>query len=370
MKRVTIFIFLCFISGIGIFNLIAKDQSFSEQENRMLSQFPTLTFERVISGEFTRDFEKYFRDQFVWKSFWTGMKADIESITMKQENNGVFFGSDGYLFDKFDEPGDSIQSNINSIQYFINKTTNMTSYVLVAPTSIDIYPEKLPMFAKSYSQQEIISDMKSQLTGSVKVIDVYDDLLSNKEEAIYFRTDHHWTMRGAYYAYRRTAKDMGLDPYKLEDFKIEQVSNNFYGSLYSKANTRRIKPDIIEVFQSKDQIMYNVQYEDNRRTTNLFEWDNLNKKDQYTLFLDGNHSLVKIKTSINNGRKLAVIKDSYAHAFIPFLANHFEEIHIIDLRYYHLNVYNYLEDNRIKETLFLYNIPNFTKDSNIVWLKQ
>jgi len=89
-----------------------------------------------------------------------------------------------------------------------------------------------------------------------------------------------------------------------------------------------------------------------------------------SLFLDGNHALVNIKTGVKNGRKLAVIKDSYAHAFIPFLANHFEEIHVLDLRYYHSDVLVYLNDQKVSEVLFLYNVANFTKDPNVIWLSQ
>lgn len=114
-----------------------------------------------------------------------------------------------------------------------------------------------------------------------------------------------------------------------------------------------------------------MQYEGNKEISNtLYEWDNLNKKDQYSLFLNGNHSLVKIKTSVNNRCRLAVIKDSYAHALVPFLANHFEEIHMIDLRYYHMNIYEYLKNNHVQNVLFLYNIANFSMDSNVIWLKQ
>jgi len=102
----------------------------------------------------------------------------------------------------------------------------------------------------------------------------------------------------------------------------------------------------------------------------LYEYSYLNKKDKYSFFLNGNHSLVKIQTSVKNNRKLLVIKDSYAHAFIPFLVNHFEEIHMVDLRYYHDNVYTYIENYDLKEALFLYNVANFSTDKNMVWLHQ
>ena len=113
-----------------------------------------------------------------------------------------------------------------------------------------------------------------------------------------------------------------------------------------------------------------MTYGDGRQSDSLYEWDYLEKKDKYSLFLGGNHALVTIKTGVSNGRKLAVVKDSYAHAFIPFLANHFEEIYVVDLRYYHADVLTYLNEQNISELLFLYNVANFTKDPNVMWLSQ
>jgi hypothetical protein len=369
MNKLLIAIFLSFIGGIGLWNVMAEDVRFSKQENRILSPLPTFTASRFFSGDYTKEFEEYISDQFVWKKFWTGMKAHTERVALKQENNGIYFGKSGYLLEEFEKPKEQFQSNLNSIQYFTNKAKDISSYLLLVPTSVDIYKEKLPLYAASYSEKEIIDLAKKQLTGTLSFIDVYNTLLSKKNEPIFFRTDHHWTMRGAFYAYEVAAKTMGITPFKREDFSIEMVSKDFYGTYHSKANLQDIKPDQIEVFQPKFDVRYSVQYEDGERANTLYDWDYLSEKDQYALFLSGNHSLVKIQSTIQNGRKLAVIKDSYAHAFIPFLANHYEEIHVLDLRYYHMNIQEYLRNNEIHETLFLYNVANFSKDTNLIWLQ-
>ncbi|WP_075618733.1 DHHW family protein [Paenisporosarcina indica] len=371
VNKVICGIFLCFIFGIGVSNLVSKNMNFSEIENRVLSQMPQFTFDSFISGEFTDDFEVYLSDQFVWKKFWVGLNTDVERVTLKKENNGVFFGKEDYLLEGYDKPGEQLQKNINNILYFLNKAENITSYLMVAPTSVGIYNENLPLYAPSFSQKETLTYLEDQFNESIIYLDVYGVLLREKEEQIYFRTDHHWTSIGAYYAYEAAAKKMGFRPYRKDDFSVETVSNDFYGTLYSKASAYRIEPDEIEIFLPKFNLTYEVEYEVNDQSSNtLYEWDNLNKKDQYAVFLNGNHSLVKIKSSLHNGRKLVVIKDSYAHAFIPFLANHFEEIHVIDLRYYHLNIYEYLDTNEIDEVLFLYNLANFSQDKNMIWLKQ
>lgn len=373
-NKLMIAIFLCFIGGLGFMHFVTKDVQFSERENRMLAQMPTFSLEKFLSGDFTKDFEKYVTDQFVWKGFWTKIKANTETITLKKENNGIYLGKNGYLLERFEKPGEQLQSNIESLKYFSNKAHKLNTYFLMAPTSVEIYSNKLPLYAQSYSEKKIMTSVGDKLNSLMTFINVSDALNQRKNEPIYFKTDHHWTMRGAYYAYEATAKAMGLKPYGINDFNIEEVSDDFYGTFYTKANAPHYKPDKIEVFKPKfDEfdVNYHVEYEDVGTSSNsLYEPDYLKKRDQYSYFLNGNHSLVKITSSVKNGQKLMVIKDSYAHAFIPFLANHYEEIHVVDLRYYHLNLYDYLAKNKIENVLFLYNAANFSKDTNMLWLKQ
>src|SRR5699024_4134040 len=96
----------------------------------------------------------------------------------------------------------------------------------------------------------------------------------------------------------------------------------------------------------------------------------LNTKDQYRFFLDGNHRIVTIEANAKNDDKLVVIKDSYAHAFVPFLAAHFSEIHVLDLRYFSESVTADIELYSIRDALFLYNIQSFSSDKNLIWLKR
>ncbi len=350
--------------------MVASDRAFSERENRPLAKMPEWTLPNFYSGKFTARFETYMSDQFVWKDDWVQLKAISERVLLKKENNGVFFGKDGFLIEPFEKPGEQFDKNMDYVKKFAAYADGIQSYLLLAPTAIALYEDKLPLFAQTADERIAFEAAKEKLAPVMDVIDVYDTLQSHKNEQLYFKTDHHWTMRGAYLAYREAAEAMGIKPYEEDDFRIETVSENFYGTLHSKVNTIGVEPDKIEVYVPKFETTQTVTYEDGRQSDSLYEWDYLEKKDQYSLFLDGNHALVKIKTGVENGRKLAVVKDSYAHAFIPFLANHFEEIHVLDLRYYHFDVLTYLTDQNISDVLFLYNVANFTKDPNVIWLSQ
>ncbi|WP_066496768.1 DHHW family protein [Abyssisolibacter fermentans] len=365
-NKIIVIMFIIFLVSINIFNLLTPDKIFSETENRMLAKAPKFSMKNLLSGKFTDKFEEYVTDQFTFRDFWVSVKSDIEILTLKTENNGIYFGKDGYLLEDYKKPDEQLIENVKSINNFYNKNPNILTHFLLVPNSVKIYEEKLPLFASPFNQIDTINKVKASLDQNINFIDVYEKLNSKKDEYIYFKTDHHWTTRGAYYAYQVFAKQSGFEAYNIDDFNIETVSSNFYGTFYSRSNNRHVNHDLIEIFRPKFDIDYKVNYLDNNKSSDsLYEYSYLDKKDKYSLFLDGNHALLSIKTNVNNGKKLIIFKDSYSHCFIPFLANHYEEIHVIDLRYYKLNIYDYIEEHQITEALFLYNVNTFSDDKTI-----
>lgn len=369
-NKIIIIIFVMFILAVNILNILTPDKTFSETENRMLSQFPKISMKNITSGKFTKKFESYITDQFMLRDFWVSAKSDVERLILKNKNNGIFFGKDEFLLEDFNKPNETLDKNINTINNFSKKIPNFKTYLLLAPNSVKIYEDKLPKFSTPYDQFKVIQYIKENMNENIDFIDIYNVLNSKKNEYIYFKTDHHWTMRGAYYAYEALSNKIGIKPYDLKHFNSEIVSDSFYGTYYSKANNRHISPDYIEIFKPKFDMDYKVHWLDNDlESDSLYEYKHLDTKDKYSVFLDGNHSLMTIKTSVENNKKIVVFKDSYSHSFIPFLANHYEEIHVIDLRYYKLNLYEYINENEINEGLFLYNVKNFCDDNNIGWLR-
>ncbi|WP_306008659.1 DHHW family protein [Bacillus sp. MMSF_3353] len=356
-----------FIGGMFSLNVLTPNKTFSDEENRKLEQFPAFSFQDLIEKKFTSNYEKYISDQFAFRDFWINVKSDMDHKLGKKENNGVYIGKDGFLLQKFSKPEEQdVKSKIEAINDFHIANPNVKMQVMLVPTAMSILENKLPNYASHSDELTYINKVKKSLDKDVNFIDVYPVLSSKKDEYIYYKTDHHWTTKGAYYAYQELGKNMGFTPNENGSFNIKQITNSFYGSLYSKAGFRNIDSDSIELYKPKKANKYKVEYiDENKTTTSLYEMENIKKKDKYTVFFNGNHPLIKIKTDNTNGKKLLVVKDSYANSLLPFLLAHFSEIHIVDLRYYTDSLNMLVQKNKINDMLVLYNGNTFFEDASI-----
>ena len=352
---------LIYISFILIVNIASTDKVFSESENRRLEQVPKFSANQIIDGRFTTNYEKYISDQFPLRDFWIGIKSTSEKILGKKENNGVYLGKDGYLLEKFEKPEEKdVKAKIDKINSFASNISNVDKYFMLVPNSVKVLEDKLPSYAPNGDESFYMAKVKDILDDDIKFIDVYNTLYSCRNEYIYYKTDHHWTTKGAYLAYKKFMKDLGINPHSEEYFSIKKVTDSFYGSLYSKSGIRNIKPDTIELYTPKNDEGIKVEYIEEKETSDsLYNMESLDKKDKYTVFLGGNHPIIKIKTKFNDEKKLLIIKDSYANCFIPFLTGHFSEIYVVDPRYYDGDLNSLVEDKEIDNLLILCNVKTF-----------
>ena len=242
---------------------------------------------------------------------------------------------------------------------------------MLTPSASEILTDKLPPFAHPFSQARILTDLEQKGIGSL-LVPVRDALLAahsdsnTSSQALYYRTDHHWTSAGAYTGYTAWADSLGITPLAPSDFAIETVSTDFLGTIHSKLNLP-IAPDSIQLYRPASEPEWNVYYDGSLCPTHsLYSMDALNTRDQYRVFLDGNHGWTKIENPAQNSdKKLLIIKDSYAHSFAPFAALHFGETHMIDLRYFNGKINSFIEEQGITDILVLYQIPGFIKDVNV-----
>ena len=384
-KRYCIFITALFCAFIGVFlvaNAVSPDRTFSEVENRNLEQLPAVDFgtpEKLFrdgnffNGQFMRDFETYTTDQFIGRDAWVDLKARTERALGKKENNNVYFADNDTLITRFDQPAaNRVTENLNYVNKFVENVDIPVVFSLI-PTQACIWADRLPEGAPNASQTDLMAQAQGAVTGATWA-DVYTPLMEHKDEDIFYRTDHHWTSLGAYYGYTGLASALGYTPVPLTDYTPTVRSTEFYGTVFSSSGVRWVKPDTITTYVPDDGITVVSHTYDNsgnpvEEQRALYVESFLSVKDKYSMFLGGNQSL-GVVTNTNNpdGPKLLIIRDSYADSLVPFLTAHYSEIHLIDPRYYHLSVKDYVAQNGIDQALVLYSVPNFVTDGNMFWI--
>ncbi|XID94921.1 DHHW family protein [Paenibacillaceae bacterium WGS1546] len=367
-RSLTALLLLLFVGAMAAANFLTPDKPFSESENRVLDERPDFSLHSLLSGQFTSDYESYTSDQFAFRDAWVGAKTGADRALGKKDSNGVFLGKDGYLLEQYDSPSDAdLEDRVRAIQTFDHATPGLRKYVMLAPTAASLLSNKLPAYAPVGDGRADLDRIRRLLPQPIRFVDVYSALYAEREQPIFYKTDHHWTTEGAYYAYRELCRQMGIVPQDQDSFDVRQVTDEFYGSLYSKSGFRRLQPDRIDLYLPKTDSKIKVSYADEGLISDsLYEPDHLRKKDKYAVFLNGNHALIRIATDGPADKKLLVVKDSYANSLIPFLTKHFGEIDVVDLRYYDEPLLKLVQERQFQDMLILYNLKTFFEDPSIL----
>ena len=364
-----IIVFSLFIVVFSLLFIFMPKRDFSEQENRYLSSIPEFTLKSLFSGDFTQDFEKYLSDQFPFRDKWITFKAASELAAGKTQNNGIYYCGDDTLIEGFASPDDELlNTNINAVNELV-ESVDCEVYFQLVPTSSEIWRSKLPSYAQSTDQNQLIDYCYAN--AHAVSVDVASILAENADEYIYYRTDHHWTTLGAYYGYRALADVMGFSPAPLESFTRITVSDSFYGTTYSSSGFSWVKPDIIETFVPESDAVSVTNYpHGSPESGHMYDVNFLEKKDKYSMFYGGNTPLLKIETGTPDKDSLLVIRDSYADCFTPFLYGEFSTIYQMDLRYYKTSLRDFISDNDIDSILLCYSTKSFMTDTSLFLLGQ
>lgn len=361
---ITALILLCFLAF-----LICKKQTFSEGENRYLQKFPAFSFTELKEGKYTEKLQNYMTDHFPLRDCFMELKAETEIALGKRKINGVYICRDDYLIEEYETP-ENTDKIIGQFTKFSESVEYADVSLMLVPTAVTVYEDKLPALTPTRrSQMEVRQEILDRLASAkILEIDCYDALTEVKEDfGLYYRTDHHWTSYGAYAAYTAYCEAKGLTPVPLDGFKITEVSSDFRGTVYSKLNDGQMKCDTITVFENPDSKL-TVLYEDTGETSDsLYNFEYLEKKDKYSLFLNNIHPLIEITNEAASSEdELALIKDSYANCMVPFLVNHYRKIYVFDTRYYRGGPSAFINENsRITDVLLLYNMNTLDGDLGI-----
>lgn len=374
-KYIPAVVFLIFIYGMALWFLFSPKTDYSSSEKRYLQKFPDANVEKVLSGEFGSEFETFFADRFPQRNTWVGLNA---YTTLAEGNNGasgVYNCKNGYLINKPVSTDNNLDKNVGAVVDFA-KTIDAPTTVMLVPSTGYIADDVLPTFHDKYNDDEDISKISSTLSKEkIGFVDLRERFKSEYKNGsqLYYKTDHHWTTKGAYTGYQELCKALGVTP--IDDSTLKKDSYpDFYGTTYSSSGFWLTPPDNIEIWSnpknSDKNISVKITEGANVKTSgSMYFTDHLKEDDKYPVFIDGNHALTEItNTNAKNGTIL-LIKDSFSHSLAPFLAENYSKVVLVDLRYYKESVSQLVSTYNPEQVVVLYGIDNLATDTDIVWLK-
>lgn len=373
ISLIMIWFFCLVIFGVAGLHIATDDSKFSENENRVLSEFPKLSVATVADGSFMRDFETYLTDQFPFRDGIISLKTLADRIVGKNEENGVYIGKEGYLFDSQTPLSrEHIKEIGKAVLAFKEKHSDLETAFILAPNSTYVYSEYLPEYLELPDQRWLIRAVHKQIDDETILWPAAANILRENasESQLYYKTDHHWTTRGAYLLFRELCLGWELEESsKAIDKKFEfyEVSNTFEGTLASTSGVRSTKDSVEICLPKKSEGTYVVNFESSgEKTASLFFKDKLQQKNHYEVFMGGNYDKVIISTVASSGRSLLLIKDSYANCMIPMLTPYFSRIVVIDPRYLTDSLDSIVKENDFSHMLYLYNINTLLEDNSLV----
>ena len=381
--------------------LLRQDRTFSDSENRMLAQKPAPTLASLADGSFAGGIERWYADQFPGRDLWITADLTFQRALGVREMNGVYLGADGYLLEApAQEDAAQLGQTEAAICAFAAQHPDIRLTAAIVPNAWGVLSEKLPAGAPVEDQKALI-DAIDQAMPDVRTANLTEALRSRCSEPLYYRTDHHWTSLGAYYAYQQLCDALGLTPFDtaahtaltadrfyrtdhhwtslaaryafetlsaqldlqpVRSYTVYPVSDSFEGTLAAKTGSHAAL-DTIEIYVPDTDVQYAVTYADTQTTIcSLYDRAKLAEKNQYEVFFGGNHARVDIQTTADTGRTLLLLKDSYANCFVQFLTPYYDRILMIDPRYFYDDLGALLRRERVTDALILYNYNTFVQD--------
>ncbi|MCL2322442.1 MAG: DHHW family protein [Oscillospiraceae bacterium] len=426
-KIIPILGFLVPLAFLSISHIIHSDSEISEEEKRTLAQKPSFSFSSYFSGEFTKEYGDYFQDQFPFRNFFMNTNKKIMAFYTETNKNGVEIvdvKKPDMGFGEALPPANTTSYLENTTSYIENTTSSKTdnttekvpyipppkevqdmNSILIADNrameyfgidelsllayadsintlqknvpGVQVYDLLVPSPIEFYSPAEYHTGTHSEKAAikiihdalkDVKSVDAYSKISYHIDEYLYFRTDHHWTARGAYYSYVAFADSAGFDAVDINKLKKGQI-DNFLGSLYYYTLSQKLanNPDYVEYFIP--EVSNNATVYQDSSMQDGYPIDvittNVQSTNKYLVFITGDVPLIHINTELKNGKKILVVKESFGNAFVPFLVNNYEDIYVLDPRSLIMNIPKFVKDHGILEIMCINSIYT---PSNPTWM--
>jgi hypothetical protein len=366
-------VFLLVIAFFSVWTWYKGDLKTSVIENRALAQRPDATVNSIISGTYTKRFETYFDDQFPSREKFIELNSQVKKNLLRQHVvRGVFVHPDGYLLSAVPNETDGKAKEIaNRINLFAaqNAKIGVKTYFALVPNKPTMMENKFPSYFPSYGIKDT-NQLLKHVDANAHPLNLLNAVKKHSNEKnLYAYTDHHWKAKAAFYAYQSTITEMAKNnpeigkPYKYNDFSWNEKGKPFYGSDARTTTKAYVKKyDTITVATPKfDEKPLNVCY-DGKCNRGLYSNYYLTMNELYTnrylTYIGGDHpETIIYNPNKTSGKKLLIIKDSYANATIQFFARNFKETRVLDLRKYTgMPIETYIKKNKIDVVLIVDNV--------------
>lgn len=363
-------VFLAFLAAMALLLLFSPVREYSENEKRYLAGRPEVSVENILSGEAQKELEKFTADQIPGRDFFVGVNAYWNLATGRNAAQDIYYCDEGYLINAPKQADEKIfTDNLTRFDQFAEKLGVPADLVMV-PTTGYLMEEVLPAFHKEY-QDDALYDLAGTLLENIRLVDVRDALKQGKDGGqICYRTDHHLTSYGNYLLYEAYQKANNATYLSRDAYEVTSY-DGFYGTDWSGSGYWLVDPDTVEVWDAG--LAPTVTLIDGgaepKVSNDLFYLSHLENLDKYPIFLDGNHAMVTIHNPDAQGGSLLVIRDSYAHCLSTFLAADYQNIYLVDLRYYRQLVSEFVAEHPVDRVLYLYGMDNLITDTNSAWLQ-
>ena len=317
------------------------------------AEFPEINMQSFLNGQFSEEFENYLRKNLGFHDVLFQIKSQTDLMIGEKMIQGVYITEERLIEKQFSHN----ESSAEAVNAFYQEYT-IPTYLVLIPSASEIYESMLPANALNTNQEKLIKAVYADTETGVRCVDAYHILSSLKDSYIYYRTDSHWTCYGAYYVYQSAIQKMGFTPVSYQNYVISHLSTDFRGDLYQKTLYDDIKSDVLDCYTyEKGSEITDIQaeYQDGRqeRRSDIYDKTALESENMYQFYLGKPCAYMKIRTDLNNDKKLLLYKDDFGDCMIPFLLQHYSEICVVNLEQTGRNFQDIVNPEEYTQAMFL-----------------
>ena len=286
----------------------------------------------------------------------TSVTQNVDNATADFLTNGMFIYGDGVYTPAYYSES-SAKYYAQTMAYYkslFGKDVRVN--VIMTPVSSMVI-DNPSVQARISDQGEIQDKVAALMDKSVNFVDVYSEMYAHRDEYLFFKSDHHWTQLGAYYAYRAFAESLDMVPTELKDLNYSVINDSYSGSMYTFTKDSRVKnfKDTIESWTTKKKMTMTVTT--SYGGINTYDSCITPYGNNYVSFIAGDNPYTVINVPENpQDKNILVLKDSFGNAFVPYLCEHYGNIIVVDVRYTDMNVYEHLKDYGLTDIVFVNNV--------------